>query len=96
MSGYACVWHGVEVLTGFDRFADAAVFDSIAITGVSAEWRAGSGWAPQQAAVAHARAAYGAERYDAAFQTGAAMTYDQAVEHTLRILDDLINEANED
>ncbi len=41
------------------------------------------------------RATCGPEHYDAAFQTGSAMTYDQAVEYTLRVLDDLINETNQ-
>jgi hypothetical protein len=41
------------------------------------------------------RTVYGAERYDAAFQGSAAMTYDRAFEHTLRVLDDLVNAASD-
>ncbi len=89
------VWCGIEILTGLDQFAEAAVFDGIVSTGLPTEWRAGSGWAPQRDAIAHARAALGPEHYDAAFQVGAAMTYDQAVEHTRRVLDDLINETSD-
>jgi hypothetical protein len=71
------------------------VFDGIASTGLTTEHRAGTAWTHQHAAITSARAAYGPERYDAAFQTGAAMTYDQAVDYTPRILDGVINETNE-
>jgi len=50
--------------------------------------------AHQRAALARARATYGSELYDTAFQTGAVMTYDQTVEYTLRVLDDLIDQPN--
>ena len=100
---YVGVWWGIEILIGLDHLEQAAVFDGIASTGLPAEHRAvtispGVGereLAHQRAAIAHARATYGPEHYDAAFQTGAAMTYDQAVEYTLRVLDDLINETNQ-
>ena len=91
---YVSVWSGVEILSALDHWAETGVFDGIVSTGLTAEHRAGDGEARRRAAVAHARAAYGSERYDQAVRTGAAMTYDQAVEHTLRILDDLIAETN--
>jgi len=50
--------------------------------------------AHQRAALARARATYGSELYDAALQTGAVMTYDQTIEYTLRVLDDLIDQPN--
>ena len=89
---FISVWFGIQILVGFERFDEGAIFDGIASTGLTAEWRAAPGHAHRRAAIAQARAAYGPERYDAAVQTGAAMTYDQAVEHTLRALDDLIND----
>ena len=91
---YLGVWNGIELLTALDRHAETAVFDGIVSTEYSAEWRTGSGLSHQRAAIAHARAALGPERYEAAFQTGAAMTYEQAVEHILRVLDDLVNETS--
>jgi hypothetical protein len=89
------VWNGIEVLTALDRYEEAAVFDGIVSTGFSTEWRAATAWTRQRAVIAEARAAYGSERYDAAFQAGAAMTYDQAVELTHRVLDDLVNKTND-
>jgi hypothetical protein len=86
------VWHAIELLTALDRLHEAGVFDGIVTTAYPADWRTGSAQVHQRAAVVHARASYGAERYDAAVQLGAAMTYDQAVEHTLRALDGLVNE----
>jgi hypothetical protein len=59
------------------------------------EYRAGTAWAHQHAAITSARAALGAEHYDQAFHTGASMTYDQAVDYTPRVLDDVINETNQ-
>jgi predicted ATPase/class 3 adenylate cyclase len=88
------VWNGIELLTALNRYTEAAVFDGIVSTGFSTEWRAATAWTHQRAATARARAAYGPKRYGAAFQVGAAMTYDQAVEHTHRVLDDLINETS--
>jgi predicted ATPase/class 3 adenylate cyclase len=100
---YVGVWWGIEILIGFDHLDQAAVFDGIAGTGLPAEHRAvtvGPGvgereLADQRAAVASARATYGPEHYDAAFQTGATMTYDQAVEYTLQVLAAVINETND-
>ena len=102
-SVYVGVWWGIEILIGLDHLEQAAVFDGIASTGLPAEHRAvtvGPGvgereLAHQRAAIAHARASYGPEHYDAALQTGAAMTYDQAVEYTLQVLDAVINETND-
>ena len=100
---YVGVWWGIEILIGLGRVEQAAVFDGIASTGLPAEHRAvnispGVGereLAHRRAGIAHTRATYGPEHYDAAFQTGAAMTYDQAVEYTLRVLADSINETQE-
>jgi hypothetical protein len=89
---YMGVWSGSELLTALDRYGEAAVFDGIVSTGYPAESRTGAGLSHQRAAIVHA--ASGPEQYDAAFQTGAVMTYEQAVEHTLRVLDDLINETD--
>ena len=92
---YTCILWGIEILIRLDHLEQAAVFDGIASTGLTPEYRAGTAWAHLQSAIASARAAHGPEQYDAAFQTGAAMTYDQAVEHTLRVLDDVINETSD-
>jgi hypothetical protein len=67
------------------------VFDGIASTGPG-EYRSGKAWVHQPAAITSARAALGAELYDQAFHTGAAMTYDQAVDYTPRVLDAVIDE----
>ena len=92
---YASILSGIEILIRLDHLEQAAVFDGIASTGLTPEYRAGREWAHQQAAIASARAAFGPDQYDAAFQTGAVMTYDQAVDHTLRVLDDVINETDD-
>ncbi len=92
---YLSVLNGIELLTALDRYTEAAVFDGIVSTGFPTEWRAATAWAHQRAATTRARAASGPGRYDAAFQGAAAMTYDRAVEHTLRVLDDLINETRD-
>jgi predicted ATPase/class 3 adenylate cyclase len=95
---YSGVWFGVAILIGLDHLEQAAIFDGIASTLLTPTYRASAGaadWTSLQAAIASARTAYGPEQYDAAFQTGAQMTYDQAVEHTLRVLDDMINETNQ-
>ena len=92
---YNCVLWGIEILIRLDHLEQAAVFDGIASTGLTAEYRAGKAWAHQHAAIASARAAHGPSTYDQAFHTGAAMTYDQAVDYTLRVLDDVIDETNE-
>jgi len=89
---FISAWFGIQILVGLERVDEGAIFDGIASTGLTADWRAAPGHAHRRAAIAQARAAYGRERYDAAVHTGAAMAYDQAVEHTLRALDDLINE----
>ena len=87
---YSALWSGVETLTALDHWVDAGVFDGIVGTGMPEESRAGAGDVARRAAAAQARAVLGPERYDEAVRTGAAMTYEQAVEHTLRVLDDLI------
>jgi hypothetical protein len=94
---YSGVWAGVEILIRLDHLENAAVFDGIASTNTAPEYRtfAGTVTTDLQAAIASARTAYGPDRYDAAFQVGAQMTYDQAVEYTLGVLDDVINETNE-
>jgi hypothetical protein len=94
---YSGVWAGVEILIRLDHVEQAAVFDGIASTDTAPEYRtfAGTKTTHLQAAIASARAAYGPDRYDGAFQTGAQMTYDQAVEYALRVLDDVINETDE-
>ena len=94
---YSGVWAGVEILIRLDHLEHAAVFDGIASTNTAPEYRtfAGTETTDLQAAIASARTAYGPDRYDAAFQTGAQMTYDQAVEYTLGVLDHVINETNE-
>ena len=88
---YNCILWGVQLLVSVHRLDQAAIFDGIASTGLAAEYRAGA-WAHLHALVATARTARGPEQYDQAFQTGAAMNYDQAIEHTLQVLDDVILE----
>src|SRR5262249_54319044 len=95
-------WGGIEILIGLDHVERAAVFDGIASIGLPVEHRAvnispGVGErevAEQRAAVARARATYGPVQYDDAFQIGAAMTYDQVIEYTVRALDAVIAEAS--
>jgi hypothetical protein len=90
------------MLIALDYLEQAAVLDGIASIGLPAEHRAviigpdvgEPELAHQRAALADARAAYGPELYDAAFQTGAAMTYDQTVEYTRRVLDALIDDTD--
>jgi len=91
---YSGVWSGIEILIRLGHLEHAAVFDGIASTNTAPENRtfAGTETTELRAAIASARSAYGPDRYDAAFQTGAQMTYDQAVEYTLRVLDDVIDE----
>jgi len=91
---YSGVWAGVEILIRLDHVEHVAVFDGIASTNTAPDNRtfAGTETTDLQAAIASARSAYGPDRYDAAFQTGAQMTYDQAVDYTLRVLDDVIDE----
>ena len=90
---YASVWGGTEILTAFDRWAETGVFEGIVNTAMQGDLARG-GDTRRRAAVAQARVAYGSERYDEAVRTGAAMSYDQAVEYILPILDDLIAETN--
>jgi hypothetical protein len=92
---HASILSGIEILIRLGHPEQAAVFDGIASTGLTPEYRAGPAWTHLRAAVASARAVHGSDRYDQAFQTGAAMTYDQAVEHTLAVIDDLIRETND-
>jgi tetratricopeptide (TPR) repeat protein len=92
---YTGVLGAVEILIRLEHLEQAAVLDGIARTGLTPEYRASGEWAHLPAAIEHARTAYGPDQYDVAFQTGAAMTYDQALEHTLRVLDDVINETNQ-
>ncbi len=91
---YTCILWGIEILIRLDHLEQAAVFDGIASTGLTPEYRAGTGWAHPHPAIASARVAHGPDQYDQAFHTGALMTYDQAVGHSLRILDDVINETD--
>jgi hypothetical protein len=88
----ASILSGIEILFRLDHLEQAAVFDGIASIGLTPEYRAGREWAHLHAAIESARAALGPDQYDHAFQTGAQLTYDQAVEHTLRVLDDVIVE----
>ena len=79
------------MLIALDHFEQAAVLDGVASAFFTPEYRASAGtteWTHLQAAIASARAAHGPDKYDAAFQSGTQMTYDQAVEHTLRVLDE--------
>jgi predicted ATPase/class 3 adenylate cyclase len=100
-SVYVGAWWGIDILIGRDRINQAAVFDGIVSTGLPVEHRAVNispsvgepELAHQRAVIAHARTTYGPDRYDAAFRTGAAMSYDQVVEYTLDVLDAVINEA---
>jgi tetratricopeptide (TPR) repeat protein len=92
---YNSIQSGVEILIRLDHLEQAAVFDGITSTGLTPEYRAGPAWSHLRAAIASARAAHGPDRYDQAFEIGAAMTYDQAVDHTLGILDDVINETDD-
>jgi hypothetical protein len=92
---YNCVLWGIEILLRLEQLEQAAVFDGIATTGLTPEYRAGRAWARQHPATASAREAHGPEHYDQAFQTGAQMTYDEALEHSLRVLDAVINETDE-
>jgi predicted ATPase len=89
---YMGIMWGIEILIGLDHVGAVAAFDGIASTGLAPEYRAATGWSHQHAAIAHARAALGPDQYDRAFRSGAAMTYDQAIEHTRRVLDQLIND----
>jgi len=93
---YSGVWSGIEILIRLDHLEQAAVFDGIASTNTAPENRtfAGTETTDLQAAIASARTAFGPDQYDAAFQTGAQMTYDRAVEYTLGVLDDVINETD--
>ena len=80
-------------MIGLRHLEQAAVFDGIARTRFTPEYLASAGsadWTYLRAAIEHTRAGYGPDQFDALFQTGAQMTYDQAVEHTLRILDEVI------
>ena len=94
------MWWGIEILIRLDRIEQAAVFDGIVSTGLPAEHRAVNispsvGEAElthQRAVIAHARDTYGPDLYDAAFRTGAAITYDQVVEYTLEVLDAVIDD----
>ncbi len=92
---YTCILWGIEILIRLDHLEQAAVFDGIASTGLTPEYRAGTGWAHP-----HACHRIGTRRRTdqtsttQAFHTGAQMTYDQAVDHSLRILDDVINETD--
>jgi predicted ATPase/class 3 adenylate cyclase len=92
---YNCILWGIEILIRLDHLEQAAVFDGIASSFFTPEYRTGKAWAHQQPTIASARASHGTERYDQAFHTGAQMTYDQAVEHSLRVLDDVINETSD-
>jgi hypothetical protein len=92
---YSGVRWAVAILIRLNHLEEAAVFDGIASTFFTPEYLASAGtkdWTPLQAAIASARTAYGPDHYDAAFQTGAQMTYDQAVEHCLGVLDAVIDE----
>jgi hypothetical protein len=89
---YTALLWGNFILVAVDHLNEAAVFDGMASAGLTPEYRAGPDWARIRDAITNARAAYGPERYDAAFQTGAQMPHDQIVQHTLRTLDDLIDE----
>ncbi len=88
---YSCILWGIELLLSLHHLEQAAVFDGIASTGLTPEYRVGTGWGHPHPAVASARVADGPVLYDQAFHTGALMTYDQAVDHSLRTLDDVIN-----
>jgi predicted ATPase/class 3 adenylate cyclase len=95
-SFYNCILWGIEILNGLDHLEQSAVFDGIAsTTGLTPETRTGAVWAHQYVTIARARAALGPEPYDQAFRTGAQMTYDQAVEHSLQVLDDVVNETSD-
>ena len=84
---------GVAILIGLDHLEAAAVFDGVASTILTPKYRASAAdWTNLQAAIASARAAHGPDRYDGAFQAGTRMTYDQAVEHALRVLEEVIEE----
>jgi predicted ATPase len=91
---YTALQWAVYVLVSVGRFDDAAGFDGMASAGLTSEYRAQPAWARIRDAIANARAAIGPDRYDAAFRTGAQMPHDQIVQHTLRILDDLIHETD--
>jgi hypothetical protein len=91
---YSGVWSGIELLIRLDHLEQAAVFDGIASTNTAPENRtfAGTETTELRAAIASARAACGLDRYDTAFRNGAQMSYDRAVEHTLGVLDEVIEE----
>jgi hypothetical protein len=86
---YNCVLWGIYILSSLDHLEQAAVLDGIAST---TEYRTDTAHIPLTDAIAHARATLGPEQYDHAYQTGAHMPHDQAVEYTLHVLNDLINE----
>jgi hypothetical protein len=92
---YTAVLWGTFILIALGHLPDAAVFDGMASTGLTPEYRAGSAWRRLREAIAQARETYGPDQYDAAFRTGAQMSHDQVVDHTLRVLDRVIDETNE-
>ena len=84
------VGHGGQILVS--HTTEQLVRDAVNISPGVGEPRIGPPTGPR---LRRRRATYGPEHYDATFQTGAAMTYDQAVEYTLRVLADVINETNQ-
>jgi tetratricopeptide (TPR) repeat protein len=91
---YMGVWVGIEVLVALDRGVEVAVFDGIASNvdrGLAPGYRTAPGWSYQIEAVARARANLGSGPYDEAYTMGMAMSQDEAVEHSLRVLDDLVD-----
>jgi predicted ATPase/class 3 adenylate cyclase len=100
ISLYECVWWGIVILISLDHLEHAAVFDGIASIGLPAEHRAVTiapavgqrELARQQRSITNARTTLGPEQYDSAFLTGAAMTQDQVVKYTVRVLDTVLDE----
>jgi len=88
---YVGIWSGIEILGGLARHAETAVFEGIA-SAVPTDYRDAPGFASIHDAIARARAALGPEPYDAALATGAAMSFDEAVEHVVHTLDELVND----
>jgi hypothetical protein len=89
---YTALLWGIYTLIAVEQLDEAAVFDGMASAGLTPEYRAGPEWARVRDAIASARESYGPDRYDEAFQTGLQMPHDQIVQHTLRVLDDLIDD----
>ena len=92
LSFYVGTLWSVYVFAARDHYDQAGVLDGIASTFLSGDYRARTARIDLTSAIDRARAGLGSDRYDQAFRTGVQMPYDQAIEYTLRALDDLLTE----